>query len=114
MFIKKIEKKNEGSNKIYTYYRLMESYRTPSGPRQKKVLDLKALEDIDPKDHKKLADLIEDAVKGNQKLFSCEPFLEELAGYFASLIIKKNLSRISTEQLESDTALKSSPFEKSI
>lgn len=91
MFIKRIEKKNKGSDRVYTYYRLMESYRTPNGPRQRKILDLGALEGIDPKDHKKLADLIEDKVNGKERLFSLAPHLEELASYFTSLIVKKDL-----------------------
>jgi hypothetical protein len=73
MFIKCIEKENKGSDRVYTYYRLMESYRTPNGPRQKKVLDLGALEGIDPKEYKKLADLIEDKVNGKERLFSLNP-----------------------------------------
>ena len=68
MFVKPIKKKNPGLDKVYTYYRLMESYRTPSGPRQRKIIDLGALEEIDPKDHKKLADLIEDRLKGKESV----------------------------------------------
>ncbi|MHB1646817.1 MAG: IS1634 family transposase, partial [bacterium] len=63
MFIKCIEKKNKNSDKVYVYYRLMESYRTSSGPRQKKILDLGTL-DIDTNDFKALADRIEDLVYG--------------------------------------------------
>ncbi|MGD9901770.1 MAG: hypothetical protein AB7S47_00130 [Desulfurella sp.] len=96
MFIKRIEKKNKGSDRVYAYYRLMESYRTPNDPRQRKILDLGALEGIDPKDHKKLADLIEDKVNGKERLFSLNPHLEELASYFASLIVKKDLVKIDS------------------
>ncbi|MGE4547596.1 MAG: hypothetical protein AB7E28_07465 [Desulfurella sp.] len=88
MFIKRIEKKNKGSDRVYTYYRLMESYRTPNDPKQRKILDLGALEGIDPKDHKKLAELIEDKINGKERLFSLNPHLEELTSYFASLVVK--------------------------
>ncbi len=91
MFIKRIEKKNNDSNKVYVYFRLMESYRTQSGPRQRKILDLGKLNSIDLKDHKELADLIEDELNGVERLFSTKRHLKELAKYFASLIIKDNL-----------------------
>jgi DNA polymerase III delta prime subunit len=70
MFIKRIEKKNKNSDKIYTYYRLMESYRTEDGkPRQKKILDLNGL-DLDKEGFKALADRIEDLVYGRISLIS--------------------------------------------
>ena len=45
MFIRKVEKKNEGSLKRYTYYRLVASYRSRAGkPRQRMVLSLDTLD----------------------------------------------------------------------
>ena len=35
MYIKEIKKKNKYSDKIFVYHRLVESYKTPKGPRQR-------------------------------------------------------------------------------
>lgn len=92
MFIKIIKKKNPGSDKVYVYYRLMESYRTDRGPRQKKILDLGAL-DLDKKYFKALADRIEDLVYGRQCLIQAEEKIESLAVYYSSLIVKKTVKK---------------------
>ena len=85
MFIKIIKKKNKNSDKVYIYYRLMESYRTEHGPRQKKILDLGAL-DLDRKYFKALADRIEDLVYGQaQCLIPAEEKIESLLLYFLYL-----------------------------
>ena len=91
MFIKRIEKKNENSDKVYVYHRLMESYRTQNGPRQRKVLDLGTLH-IDQKYYKTLADRIEDLVYGRQNLISISEEIESLAVYYSSLIVKKTIA----------------------
>ena len=92
MFIKIIKKKNPGSDKVYVYYRLMESYRTDRGPRQKKILDLGAL-DLDKKYFKALADRTEDLVYGRQCLIQAEEKIESLAVYYSSLIVKKTVKK---------------------
>ena len=93
MFIKIIKKKNKNSDKVYIYYRLMESYRTEHGPRQKKILDLGAL-DLDRKYFKALADRIEDLVYGQaQCLIPAEEKIESLAVYYSSLIVKKTIKK---------------------
>lgn len=91
MFIKRIEKKNKNSDKVYVYHRLMESYRTQNGPRQRKVLDLGTL-DIDQKYYKTLADRIEDLVYGRQNLIQATEGIESLAVYYSSLIVKKTIN----------------------
>ena len=65
MFIREIKKQNRGSDRIYIYHRLMESVRTPKGPRQRIVLNLGTL-DLPRDDWKALADRIE-AIAGGQK-----------------------------------------------
>jgi hypothetical protein len=71
----------------------MESYRTEHGPRQKKILDLGAL-DLDRKYFKALADRIEDLVYGQaQCLIPAEEKIESLAVYYSSLIVKKTIKK---------------------
>ena len=44
MFIKEVIKKNPGYPKTFLSYRLVESVRTPAGPRQRKIIDLGKLD----------------------------------------------------------------------
>ena len=59
MFIKEIVKKNPTSDKTFISHRLMESVRTPRGPRHRKILNLGKL-DIPKEDWKTLANRIVD------------------------------------------------------
>jgi len=90
MFIRQITKKNQGYDKTFTYHRLMESVRTPRGPRQRKILDLGKL-DLPKDDWKTLADLIEQILSGQQSLFPVSPHIESLALHYAQLIQQKGL-----------------------
>ncbi|MGC8563137.1 MAG: IS1634 family transposase, partial [Thermoplasmata archaeon] len=69
----------------------MESYRTQSGPRQKKILDLGTL-DLDKQYFKALADRIEDLVYGRTNLIPASEEIESLAAYYSSLIVKKTVT----------------------
>ena len=87
MFIRETIKRRK--NKIYIQHKLVESVRTPNGPRQKNVLNLGRL-DL-PKDKwKELADAIEDELHGQQNLF-IDPEINNLAKHYAKLIIKERL-----------------------
>jgi hypothetical protein len=54
MFIRTVRKKNRGSGQVYIYQQLIESVRTPRGPRQRILLNLGTLE-ILPTEWKELA-----------------------------------------------------------
>jgi len=90
MFIKTVKKRNTGYSKVYTYHRLIESYRTPQGPRQITLLDLGKLE-LPQSQWKHLADRIEQIVKGQERIVSVQPDIENLAQHYASLLIKKRI-----------------------
>ena len=90
MFIKTVKKTNRGYSKVYTYYRLMESYRTPQGPRQITLLDLGKMQ-LPQSQWKHLADRIEQIVKGQERIISLPPDIEKLAQHYASLLIKKRI-----------------------
>ena len=71
MFIRKVDKKNPGSGKHYTYHRLVESYRSVSGkPRQRVLLNLGTLEGLPAGKHKLLADRIEELLLGQSGIFA--------------------------------------------
>ena len=90
MFIREINKKNPGSDKIYTYHRLMESVRTPRGPRQRTLLNLGELKL--PRDQwKALANRIEEIVTGQGALYPVPETLEELARQYAQELRQKEI-----------------------
>lgn len=100
MFIREVRKKNKGSRKVFVYHRLIESYRTPKGPRQRVVLDLGKL--ALPKDQwKSLANRIEQIVAGQQILVPVSEHVEALAHHYADIIIKNSLS-LSREHLSKE------------
>ncbi|MCF6237258.1 MAG: IS1634 family transposase [Candidatus Marinimicrobia bacterium] len=92
MFIKEILKKNKGYEKTFAYHRLMESYRTKSGPRQRTVLNLGSLT-LDKTHWKTLADRIEQIVSGQASIFIPSQDIESLAQHYAQVLIQNRLSQ---------------------
>ncbi|MDI6786120.1 MAG: hypothetical protein QMD92_05355 [bacterium] len=78
MFIKEIKKKNKRYSKVFTYHRLMESYRTGLGPRQRTILELGKL-DLLKDQWKLLADCIENKLTGQQSLLVVNAHIEGLS-----------------------------------
>jgi len=93
MFIKEIKKKNKGYEKIFTSHRLMESYRTEKGPRQRTVLNLGRLE-IPEEQFKLLADRIEALISAQTSFLPPEipEGIEALARHYADKIVHKDIS----------------------
>jgi hypothetical protein len=76
MFIRETVKSKKG--KKYIQHQLVESVRTPHGPRQKLLLNLGFL-DL-PKDQwKELANTIESELHKQKRLFITDPKIETLA-----------------------------------
>ncbi len=99
MFIKEIKKKNKGSDKVFISHRLIESYRTEKGPRQRTILNLGKLEL--PKEQRKwLADQIEAEINGQQSLYPVDEQIKKLAVHYAQLIIQKQLIKPATQEQE--------------
>ena len=97
MFIRAITKKNKGYEKTFTYHRLMESIRTPKGPRQRILLNLGPL-DLPPEDWKALANRIEEIISNQVSFFPPAPHIESLAGYYAQLLRQKEMRASPTEE----------------
>ena len=93
MFVKEISKQNQGYAKTFVSYRLMESYRTPRGPRQRKIIDLGHL-DIPKDDWKILADRIEELLSGQQTFTTPPDHIETLAQHYAQLIRQKEMQSL--------------------
>lgn len=99
MYIREVIKKS--GNNERKVYRLVETYRTPNGPRQRTIMNLKNL-DISKDSWKPLADAIELKLKGQGLIVSDEK-IDALADHYVSLIEKKRLSeKQSLEVLQSE------------
>ncbi len=88
MFIRETVKKIK--NKSYVHHKLVESVRTPNGPRQRIVLNLGKL-DLSKEKWKELANAIEDELHGQQSILVLDPEIKNLAKHYAKLIIKERL-----------------------
>jgi len=95
MFVKQIKKKNRNSDKQYTYYRLVHTYKIGNKVRHQNIISLGGLETLPRERHKALADRIEELVTGNSSSLFPESGqfddVEPLAGHFAEKIIKEKL-----------------------
>lgn len=78
MYIKKVRKKNPGSDKVYEYLHLVENVRTINGPRQRLILNLGTL-DIPQDQYKELANCIECQITGQKEFIFADPRLLEIA-----------------------------------
>ncbi|MCG2715836.1 MAG: IS1634 family transposase [Candidatus Marinimicrobia bacterium] len=108
MFIRELIKKNKDYPKKFIYHVLVESYRTDKGPRQKVILNLGTLSLTKDK-WKKLANRIEEIIKGQENIFAHDKEIEALAKHYAALLIGKQLEKQTPvegkkhEQLEYET-----------
>jgi hypothetical protein len=98
MFIRETIKSQKG--KKYVQHQLVESVRTPNGPRQKLLLNLGFL-DLPRDKWKELANTIESELHGQLSLFSTNPEIEKLASHYARVIIRERLNKKS-EKIEKD------------
>lgn len=96
MFIRAVRKQNRGSAQVYYYHQLIESVRTPRGPRQRILLNLGTLE-IPPGDWKALANRIEALYLGQPALTPLAPPVEALARHYADLLRQQEFSRAAAE-----------------
>lgn len=78
MYIKKVQKSNPRSKKVYHYLHLVENVRTAKGPRQRLILNLGHL-DIKPEQYKDLANCIEGLLIGQKSIFISTPEIERHA-----------------------------------
>ena len=98
MFIR--EKSKTVKGKKYIQHQLIESIRTPAGPRQRLVLNLGFL-DLHQDKWKELANTIESEIHKQPRLFVTDPQIEKLARHYAKVIVREKLSKES-ERAASD------------
>jgi transposase len=93
VFIREIVKKNPGYDKIFTYHRLMESVRTPKGPRQRVILNLGKL-NLPKEEWPILAGRIEEIITGQETFLLPSPYIESLASHYAQLLRRKEMQSV--------------------
>ena len=92
MYIRRIEKKNKGSEKIYHYFRLVHGYKVGDKVRQQTLLNMGKLEQCPLEKHKQLADRIEMLLTGAESMFHLvDESIEALAQRYVSEIQEKGL-----------------------
>lgn len=95
MFIRKTKKLAPDTKKAYFNFQLVESIRTPRGPRQRILLNLGTDLDLDPYECKLLADRIEMLVTGQVDLLVPFPEkIENLATYHADKLVQKRAAPV--------------------
>ncbi len=97
MFIKAVKKKNKGYDKESVRHRLVESFRTDKGPRQRLVLNLGTL-DLPKQQWKLLANRIEEIITGQSTLAVYDEKIESLATHFAQIILQKQTLKRHPQQ----------------
>jgi transposase len=97
MFIKEIVKKNPSSDKTFSCHRLMESVRTPRGPRHRKILNLGKL-DLARDDWKTLANRIEEIISGQRSFITPSTHIESLAQHYAQILRHKEMKSIPVSE----------------
>jgi hypothetical protein len=97
MFIREKIKSRDG--KKYIQHQLIESVRTPAGPRQVMVLNLGIVK-LSRDKWKDLANRIESKLLNQSSLFAYDREVEKLAQHYVQLIVKKRLSEKDEKILE--------------
>ena len=93
MYIREITKRNKGYAKTFTYHRLVESVRTPKGPRLSILLDLGRL-DIPKQEWKTLANRIEEIITGQASFIAPAEYIESLAQHYAAMLRQKEMHSV--------------------
>lgn len=99
MFIREIVKKNPSSPKNFVYHRLMESVRTPKGPRQHILLNLGQL-DLPRTDWKALVNRIEEVISGQDSFEKPLPHIESLAQHYAQQLRRREMRSVPASETE--------------
>ena len=84
MYIRSSQQKSRSTGKVYTTYRLVDTYRNPQGKvRQQLILNLGANFSLPKEQWKLLADRINELLTGQETLLALEPVLEKQAQQYA-------------------------------
>ena len=83
MFIRRVTHKDSKNRKEYYTYKLVESFRTERGPRQRDVLNLGVHFDLPKEQWKDLSNCIEEIITGQKRLIDYAKEIKTLGRRFA-------------------------------
>jgi transposase len=110
MFIRPVQKKDKSSGRVYTYYRLCESFRSGKKVSQRVILDLGKIEELSTDSQRKdLAYRVDQLYRNTTSLFSVEPAVDQLAQKFVALLRRKDAKVLLPDSCIQD---KTRDFEK--
>ncbi len=89
MFIRRVGHKDRKNRKEYYTYKLVESFRTERGPRQRDVLNLGVHFDLPKEQWKDLSNCIEGIITGQKSLIDYPKEIKTLARRYARKIIRE-------------------------
>jgi len=101
MHITVTKTKNKKTGAIYENYKLVESVRTPKGPRNRIIMNLGNL-NLSKDDRKKLAMVLEARIRGERSLFEEEKQIADQADHILAHFDFKRLQKVEQEQKELD------------
>ena len=105
MFIRKVPHKHKKTKKEYYTYKLVDSFRTERGPRQRTVLNLGVDFDLPKEQWKDLANCIEEIITGQTSLVDYSKTITTLATRYANRIIRQEATvTADNEDLSPDYA----------
>lgn len=104
MFLKKIVKTDQKTNKRYDYYRLCQSYRIGNKTRHRTIITLGKLDELNQEERKLLADRIELLITGDMFVLECSGHIETLAKkFYAKVLESSKIKRANPVKNTKDT-----------
>lgn len=100
MFIRCVTKNDKNTKRTYHSYKLVETYRTDRGPRQRILLHIGNALELPQEQWKQLANRIEEICTGTTVLLPCSDDIEKLAQRFAKLLIRNQSTENSPSSCE--------------
>ena len=101
MFIRKVPHTDSKNGDRYYTYKLVESFRTERGPRQREILNLGTDFNLPEEHWRDIARRVSEIMSGQERLFDCPEEIETLARVYARRIIRRRSSHIG-EKNDSD------------
>ncbi|MDI6776525.1 MAG: IS1634 family transposase [Syntrophales bacterium] len=94
MFIRKVPHTDPKNGSRYYTYKLVESFRTERGPRQREILNLGTDFNLPEGQWRDLARRVPEIISGQERLFDCPEEIETLARVYARRIIRRRSSLV--------------------
>ncbi|MEK6892063.1 MAG: IS1634 family transposase, partial [Nanoarchaeota archaeon] len=98
MFIREVTHKNKNNNTMYSTYKIVESYRTQQGPRQRTIINLGTSFSLPTDQWGILSQCIEEIITGQRSFIGYPEEIEYSAQKYARMIIRQQASIIEIKK----------------